>query len=227
MLIYKFKLVKIIKQRSNFKMYQKSDFSKKNSKKFSRNKTEKIRKIIETTFNLIEKKGYDGVSTNHIAAESKISIGTIYRYFPEGKPAIIQAVAIDMYDKFPIQKMIQSIDTNNVQDFISNLVEYYIQYHRENFTLMKATDKATLSSSIVRHEIDAFIKQVLQKLLKNTHKLPIFAQFKAGELENKLIIILKTIDSIIHRHLFFSPFFDTDKELTSFLVKLSLRIIEI
>lgn len=208
-------------------MYQKPDFSKKNNKKFSRNKDEKIRKIIETTFNLIEKKGYDGVSTNHIAAKSKISIGTIYRYFPEGKPAIIQAVAIDMYEKFPIQKMIPSINTNDIQDFMSNLVEYYIQYHRDNFTLMKATDKATLSSSIVRHEIDVFERRVLHKFLKNIHKFPIFAQFKADELENKFITILKTVDSIIHRHLFLSPFFDTDEELKSFLVKLSMKIIEI
>ena len=208
-------------------MSQKSKNLKKEGKKFSRDKKGKIRKIIETTFNLIAEKGYDKVSTNLIAAESNMSIGSIYRYFPEGKSSIVLTIASDMYSKLPIKELLMSIDTNNFEDLVSKLIYYYVNYHRENFIFMKATEKASLSSGIVRDEIDSFIQQILHYSLNLLHKFPILAKIKPEELENKMIIILKTIDSVIHRHLFISPFFDTDEKLIDFLTKLALKTLEI
>ena len=60
------------------------------SKKFSRNKQEKINSIYTTFYRLLNEIGYDKVTTNLIADVSNVSIGTIYRYFPDGKSSIMK-----------------------------------------------------------------------------------------------------------------------------------------
>ena len=196
------------------------------NKKFSRDKEGKIKKIIETTLDLIAKKGYDKISTNHIATASNISIGTIYRYFPEGKSAIVISAAEIMLSKLPLKDLAISIDAEDFKDFINKLIRFYITYHRENIMLMKATDKATLSSRIVRDEINIFIEKILHHTLNLLHRFPALRDYSDQVLEQKFILILKTIDGVIHSHLFHSPFFDDDDELLTYLTNLSLKIIE-
>ena len=58
-------------------------------KKFSRNKQAKIEKIYDAFFRLVSERGYGKTSTNHVAEEAGVSIGTVYRYFPDGKDDIL------------------------------------------------------------------------------------------------------------------------------------------
>ena len=87
--------------------------SNNEKKKFTRDKKGKIKKIIDITLDLIAEKGYDNISTNQIAAASNISIGTIYRYFPEGKSEIVVKTAGMMFSKLPLKDLAFSIDTEN------------------------------------------------------------------------------------------------------------------
>ena len=57
-----------------------------------RDKDAKIQKILETTRKMIEERGYLATTTNHIAKAANISIALLYKYFPEGKLAILQQI---------------------------------------------------------------------------------------------------------------------------------------
>ncbi|GAH28007.1 unnamed protein product [marine sediment metagenome] len=59
-------------------------------KKKARNKEATIKKIYEIFFKLVLEEGFHKASTNKIAKEAKISIGTLYHHFPEGKKGIIR-----------------------------------------------------------------------------------------------------------------------------------------
>ncbi|MHA1463373.1 MAG: TetR/AcrR family transcriptional regulator, partial [Candidatus Heimdallarchaeota archaeon] len=58
--------------------------------KFHRDKEGKIKLIIETFVRLINQKSYTNVSTNLVAKEAGLSIGTVYNYF-KSKEDILQA----------------------------------------------------------------------------------------------------------------------------------------
>jgi AcrR family transcriptional regulator len=195
-------------------------------KKFIRNRDEKVRKIIATTFQLIAEKDYDNLTTNHIAKASNISIGTIYRYFPEGKSSIVLAVAEDMYQKLPLGEIIHQMEIKNLHEVIITLLRFYVKYHRDNFKLIKATEKASLSSSIVRDEIDSFTNQIINNIMAVSEQFADFAKFSLEELQHKIIIIIKSADSIIHRHLLISPIFESDDELINFLVDIVEKLVE-
>jgi AcrR family transcriptional regulator len=57
-----------------------------------RDKEETINKIIECTKRLMAKQGYDNVSTNSIAKNLGISVGTLYHHFPKGKVDIVESL---------------------------------------------------------------------------------------------------------------------------------------
>src|SRR5262245_5797295 len=48
--------------------------------------------ILEATARILMKEGYDRASTNKIAAEAGVSIGSLYQYFPS-KEALVAAVS--------------------------------------------------------------------------------------------------------------------------------------
>ncbi|MDN3351316.1 TetR/AcrR family transcriptional regulator [Actinomadura sp. DC4] len=50
-----------------------------------------VERIVEATTRVLTEHGYDGASTNRIAAEAGISSGSLYQYFPN-KDAIVVAV---------------------------------------------------------------------------------------------------------------------------------------
>jgi len=47
--------------------------------------------LVEATARILVRDGYEGASTNRIAAEAGVSIGSLYQYFP-GKAALVAAV---------------------------------------------------------------------------------------------------------------------------------------
>jgi len=51
-----------------------------------------IQKILRTTRTMILRDGYNAITTTKIANEADISVGIIYSYFPEGKPAIAKEI---------------------------------------------------------------------------------------------------------------------------------------
>jgi AcrR family transcriptional regulator len=67
---------------------------------------ETVRRIIDAATMILEERGYDGVSTNRIAAAAGISPGSLYQYFPN-KDAILKSMVAE-YTK----QLMDRISTN-------------------------------------------------------------------------------------------------------------------
>ena len=91
-------------------------------KKFRRNKQEKIDLIYDTFFNLIIDKGYHKTSTNHIAEKAGISIGTIYKYFPDGKQDIMRKYFEETMENVFNTSDLFNINENKLRDFLKNFI---------------------------------------------------------------------------------------------------------
>jgi AcrR family transcriptional regulator len=55
------------------------------------------RAIVGATARLLEKKGYDALTTNQVARAAGVGIASVYEYFP-GKQALVAAVVTDVVD---------------------------------------------------------------------------------------------------------------------------------
>lgn len=191
------------------------------SKKFSRNKQEKIDLIYKTFFNLILKRGYHKTSTNHVAKSAKISIGTIYKYFPKGKEDIIRKYFEESMKDFFNRINLININNENIREFLKHFILELFKNHVENkgyilaFRSAIQSDKRLLDLHIER--IFIFFQDTAQKLRKTNEN---FNQIPEERLIEIFIFIYNLINAILYHHLFLMKLFDTDDKLVDYLSNL-------
>ena len=191
------------------------------NKKFSRNKQQKIDLIYKTFFNLIIKRGYHKTSTNHVAKSAKISIGTIYKYFPKGKEDIIRKYFEESMKDFFDRIDLLNINNENIREFLDHFILELFKNHVENkgyilaFRSAIQSDKKLLDSHI--EKIFIFFKDTAQKLRKINKN---FKQIPEERLVETFIFIYNLINAILYHHLSLMELFDTDDKLVEYLSNL-------
>lgn len=195
-------------------------------KKIVRNKDEKIKEIFQTFLNLINKQGYDKITTRKIAEGSNLSIGTIYRYFPQGKASILSEFLIQEKDKIFNYDSILKNKQLNLPDFLKSYVTSHLQTHREYYEIHKAFDQALLSNKELFNTFDLTVTNIFKEIAKKIKDFDVFQTISEEELVENIATLYNLMDGIIHRHLFIMELFETDEELIEFLLKLVLFVIK-
>ena len=191
------------------------------TKKFKRDPDAKVHRIINTFYKLVKEKGYNQVSTNHIAEESGLSIGTIYRYFPKGKPSIIKK-SFD-YISRDFANLDDFAKIKSPEDYIAKMrsfIQAYLQSHRANIEEHIAMDQAILGDRELfkdfQETTDEYFSNVVQELRE---KSPFFAMIPEKEMLKYTLFMYNVMEAFIHRHILISPIFETDEQLVDFLTK--------
>ncbi len=161
------------------------------------------------------------MSTNHIADVAKISIGTIYRYFPQGKVSIIKMYFDTVQnDIFNIENFTQT-NIQNIQDFFKSFTSQFVRVHRENLLYITAYEQAMLENREVfegyKEKVLAFIDDVALKLHQSD---PMFSQMPVESVKADLLVIYNVFNALTRQHLVIMPLFPTDEEFIDFLTKL-------
>jgi AcrR family transcriptional regulator len=184
------------------------------SKRFERDKDEKIRKIYETFAELVNAVGYEKVTTSRIAEKAGISVGIVYHYFPEGKPAI----AAGLYEKNFMRVMNLDAFVSRDPDKLEAQIRDHLRIHRENIELYRAFDHAILTNR------DLF--QNLKKERRELSESRIEEKGLSDDAVEACLTAYNVIDAVIHRHLFVDPISETDEELIEFLTKMMIMTLE-
>ncbi|MHA1519163.1 MAG: TetR/AcrR family transcriptional regulator [Promethearchaeota archaeon] len=194
---------------------------KEHQPKFKRDRKGKIDQITKVFFDLVAKKGYKNVSTNQVAKEAGVSIGTIYRYFPEGKAAIIREEFFKKSEEFISLSDTIKIVTSNDTKAVRHLVTKYLTSHKADFALHEAYDQALLENREIFAANTVNIREYVKFFLKKAEKTN--PEVKSIPLESAQLAFqvgIDMMDHAVHQHLFYEPFFQTDEELIEYLVKL-------
>lgn len=92
---------------------------------------QRYNQMLNTAARLFAEQGIDQVTTNHIAAEATVSIGSLYQYFPN-KEAIIKAL-IDRYMESVRNVFPQKIDTEiPIETVIREVISGFVRFSRQN-----------------------------------------------------------------------------------------------
>ena len=193
-------------------------------KKFTRNKQQKIDLIVNVAQDLIREKGYDKLSTNHIADKAKIGIGTIYRNFPNGKVDIMREMVIRDSSIIVNLDLFNDRGESALPEAISKIVINFIDFHRQNKRFDLALERALQSDNEFLqefiHHVDEVMAQITQ-IMKQRFPLNYLTE---NQLKKRLFLAYNVIESIIRRHLLLTPLFDTDEELGVYLTNLAIDI---
>lgn len=180
-------------------------------------------KIITVTKELIEGTGYNEVTTSRIAEAAGLSVGIIYRYFPEGRDAIVRAIMKEGFTEIIDAIDITKMRRGNVSQSIHKMISHLIENHRKNEALLNAAAIAYLTNRMIFADPIYLNKNEhvkLRNILKKMKELKIIS----SDIEEKTIDqILSFIDGVIHYHIIFSPILKDDKHLAEFLTELIIK----
>lgn len=197
------------------------------AKKITRNKKEKIELIYKVFFDMVRERGYSNVSTNHVAAAANLSIGTIYRYFPNGKISIItqyfDAVQEDIVDfeQFSFKNL------ENMEGGFRHFTTQFVRVHRQNDLYHRAYEQAMLENPEVLEGYTRKVEALLDEMTLNLRRSnPTLGELPAESVKAKLWIIFNVVQALTRQHIVVMPLFPTDEEFAEFLFKLLVHFAE-
>ena len=161
---------------------------------------EKKQRIKDAALKLMSEKGYFATSSNEIAREAGVSIGTFYSYFKDKKELYAELVD-DIYtavltpinlNELPDDLSIEE----TVQLYVSAVFrghEYQTAFQREISSLSEQSDEFRAIEMVHKSNI----LHVFSEALKAYRE-----ELKPQDLETSTYIILTTVEAVIHDTLF-------------------------
>ena len=161
---------------------------------------EKKQRIKDAAVRLISEKGYHSTSSNEIAKEAGVSIGTFYSYFKD-KKALYEELVDDIYDAVlsPIDLHTLPEDMS-VEDTVKLYVtyifkghEYKSEFQREMAALSEQSDE--FRAIELKNKTD--LSNVFVDLLKSYKDY-----VKVENLKIASYVILTTVEAVVHDTMF-------------------------
>jgi len=190
----------------------------------TRDRDSKTRQIIEATLQLINKKGYLTVTAREIAQEAGVSIGLIYKYFPEGKQDILREIGRHFVREILQFRTQEPVDFLNFPGFLKMSFSATIAHERQYEQLYRALTMASLSDRMVLGGFEDIPKSDREEIIA------FFLSFRGinvDRFEDPWPFIARWLDLIngaILHHLMYPSAFTSDEELVGMLVEISLKL---
>ena len=190
-------------------------------KKRTRNIQEKIDLIYKTFFELVLEKGYSKTTTNHIAERAQISIGTVYRYFPNGKSDILLSYFENSKDiVFNIEDFEKIREPNFVNAF-EKFIRNNLENQKKNSGYHIAFRQAIMSDKELLVKYKNKIAKLNTEIVKELRASnPFFRTYKEQRLIKGFGFIFNLIQANIFHHLYIMKMFDDEEYFIKFLSNL-------
>ena len=193
--------------------------------------------IIQTTQELIEKKGYSNLNINEVAYVAKVSVGTLYYHFPKGKIDILAEIMSrkteSYFERFNEQLLKENIfeKNENLDETLHLIFKKVIEFRRPDRQFLVGIQNEMFSNPdeylelLERYDMTAGIQQgmgvlseVLMKKSKEGGKSP-------SKLKNKQSLILRLVGLLMSYQIIFPGYFGTDEEFIEVATDIFLHIL--
>lgn len=195
-------------------------------KKRIRDKQANKQKIVDETKKLIIRKGYSNVTIREIAKNAKVSVGLIYKDFPNGKPEIVRFIFQEQLEQLIKLDYIKNFPLNETPDVLRTIIKKLITLHKRDTALNAALHTAYLENREIYDTFEQFRDEWFTYIPMALNRLNQAKLIKIDNYEKVGIMIAHTIDAVIHRHVLFTPLTDNDEDLVDFLTDLILKKLE-
>lgn len=161
---------------------------------------EKKQRIKDAAVKLMSEKGYHSTSSNEIAKEADVSIGTFYSYFKDKKELYTELVA-DIYSM-----VLEPVDLNSLPEDMSveDTVYMYISYIFKGHGIMPEFQREISSLSEQSDEFRA-IEMVYKKQISDMF-VEMLGNYKymvkVKDLKTASYIILTMVEAVVHDTVF-------------------------
>ncbi|MFX0154190.1 MAG: TetR/AcrR family transcriptional regulator [Candidatus Hodarchaeota archaeon] len=199
-------------------------------------KTTVKEKIMEIAIKLFKEEGFVNTYIKEIAAKAKVSIGTLYYHFPQGKLSIFQEIGkASTSDYTPkLRNYGYSIenDYDSITDALYDLILALIRIHGEerDFILAIQAELFSKLDEYLKIKKDIVTKEQtaaqIKLFLKPFRELITKFSKEGLVLDGKEIQVFSVVDILIHRYTFINSTFGTEEEFIKMMTKIVLALLK-
>jgi AcrR family transcriptional regulator len=187
----------------------------------ARSKEKTIKKIYDTFFKLVLEEGYHKASTNKIAKGAKISVGTLYHHFPEGKKDIIRKYFDNSVETSFELGEFEKFDLSNMALIFRGFVSNVLRNHRENKAYYMAFRSVILSdNNLAQAHKTRVIEISTEFATKLQESSEFFKAIEKARLIRSFTFVYNIVNAIIYHHIVFMDLFENDEDLIDYVSSL-------
>lgn len=153
---------------------------------YSKTKTAKQQRIIETAIRLFAEKGYANTSTAEIAKMAEVSEGTIFKHYGTKDKLLLSIILPFVKESLPsianeVFSETLTENTTSFEQFLSSFLRNRVEFITENKQIFKVFIKEILYKDELKKEVVPYFAQNMMPLLTN-----VIEEFKdRGEIVDK------------------------------------------
>jgi AcrR family transcriptional regulator len=152
--------------------------------------------ILGATRALLDERGPDGLTTNHIAERAGISIGSLYRYFPD--KAAVYAAIYEQDTRREAEDLSEQdwlVETAGLAEALVALIDFQLDRHRRlverGGAFYKESHHAfSLSDALGRDDVTRRIRDVLAR-----HR----GEVRVADLEEAAYLLVRGLSAVVRR----------------------------
>jgi AcrR family transcriptional regulator len=186
----------------------------KNKRLISKEKNRK--KIINAMETLLKKKNYSEITIRGLSSEANVSVGLIYKNFPNTKAEIVGEIFKKSMKEMDTLKKLK-IDPSTPEKFrlyIRKSIEFLVDNHKKNRSINEALELAYLSNPDLRHTLKPLLKAEVNYFSDLIITLSNKGIISIPDPKNWSFWLVQLIDSMIHRYLVYELTTNDDNFLT-------------
>jgi AcrR family transcriptional regulator len=153
--------------------------------------------ILEATTRVLKKHGFDGLSTNAVAAQAGVSIGSLYQYFPNKEALVAKLIDRHMEDmNAAIFAELTRVAVMPIAQAARAVVELTIRAHSVDPDLHRVlTEQVPRIGKLARlRELDEICHRMVAGLLAARKD-----ELAIADPDLAAFILVSTIEAVIHR----------------------------
>ena len=177
-----------------------------------------IRTLLDATARVLVRDGYDGASTNKIAREAGMSIGTLYQYFPN-KEAIVLALArrTGEHEVAAVRETLTQLSEAPLPQVAEQLITLLIERHRVEPALHRVfiTQVPQTGKLAAIREMDDRAAALLGDYLRSRRP-----HLTDTAIERQLFVVMHAAEGLVHQAVIERPEYLEDPAFARELVQL-------
>ena len=199
-------------------------------------KSEAKERILRTAEKTIRKKGYTNLNVNDIAYLAKVSIGTLYYHFPDGKTSILAELLSRMQQKAfeasgSLLKSDELLKGKSFDEILRRLLRAVLDVRRNDRYFLAAVQIEMLS------DLDKYenVVESLESLESMTQGWKMFVEFidnlskmfpdESIDIKGHETLIERMIGTLMTYQIMFPGYFGADNEFVANLVSMLRAIV--
>lgn len=192
------------------------------NRKITRDKHGHREAILKAFKSLLDDFGYAKVTARAIAKRAGVSVGLVYKNFPNGKPDVVRALFLSEVESVIPAVDLDRLNPSDIPDFVQGAIMRLLSTHKADLVLNKALEAAYFENPELQDDFRDLIQERVEFFPRVLARFVAEGWAWVEDPKQTGELLVHLVDAMIHRHLIFNTTGVSDEDLVNFLTEVVL-----